>query len=82
MMYSLYAAASITAIIQITFSIASVLEGYYEAVKDARHDIQRLYQSVDSLRLTIHEVKGLRIDYESSEMFSGLLAIDTDEFVL
>jgi hypothetical protein len=35
-MNSLSAAASITAVIQITFSIASVLEGYYEAVKDAR----------------------------------------------
>jgi ankyrin repeat domain-containing protein 50 len=77
-MDGLSAAASITAVIQITVSIASVLKDYYEAVKDARRDIHRLYQSVNSLYLTITAVEALKIDFDNSKVFSGMLMADTD----
>lgn len=48
-MDGLSGAASVIAVIQIAQTIGSALKDYYEDVRDARADIQKLYHSVRSL---------------------------------
>ncbi|CZR50431.1 uncharacterized protein PAC_00303 [Phialocephala subalpina] len=49
-MDGLSAAASIIAVIQIAQAVASGLKQYYEALRDARHDIQKPYYSAGPLK--------------------------------
>jgi hypothetical protein len=58
------AAASIIAVIQLTASVAETLKDYYEAVRDARRDIQRLYHSINSLEVVLRAIQALDIRYE------------------
>lgn len=51
--------ASAIAVIQITWSICSLLKDYYEGVRDARDDIDSLYKAVRILGLILSEIEGL-----------------------
>ena len=72
-MDGLSAAASIIAVIQITASLAGVLKDYYTGVRDSRGDIQRLYYSMNSLRVVITAIKQLNDRCEKSLLLSALL---------
>jgi hypothetical protein len=50
-------AASVIAIIDMTVKISSTLKDYYEAVRDARQDIQHLYESIEGLRAILITVR-------------------------
>lgn len=58
-MDGLSGAASVIAVVQITQSIASALKDYYEGVRDAREDIQKLYNSVKSLEHVLSTLQDL-----------------------
>lgn len=56
-MDGLSAAASATAVIQITGSICSILRKYYQGVRDARQDIDALHKAVRTLALIVAEIR-------------------------
>ncbi|TEY71675.1 hypothetical protein BOTCAL_0088g00070 [Botryotinia calthae] len=58
-MDGLSAAASIIAVVQLAQAVGGVLMEYYEGVKGARDDIQRLYNSIKNLESVLKSVDDL-----------------------
>lgn len=58
-MDGLSAAASIIAVIQIAQDVGSGLKDYYECVRDARDDIQKLYRAIKSLEAILKSIQEL-----------------------
>jgi len=58
-MDGLSAAASIIAVIQITQAVGSGLKDYYEGVRGAREDIQKLYRAIKSLEAILKSIEEL-----------------------
>ena len=52
-------AASIIAVIDLSAKVASQCSKYYNKVKNAKDDIERLLQEIERLRLTLGEVQSL-----------------------
>jgi hypothetical protein len=67
------AAASIIAVIQISQTVATILKDYYTSVRDARKDIQRLYNAVNSLEAIVTCIKDLDSTYDGRFLSSPLL---------
>lgn len=72
-MEGLALARTVIAVVEVTVRIAFILKDYYESVRDARDDIQRLSQSIDSLRTVLTAIRNLNSRYEESIMLSSLL---------
>ncbi|KAH7417391.1 hypothetical protein BKA64DRAFT_299615 [Cadophora sp. MPI-SDFR-AT-0126] len=75
-MDGLSAAASIIAVVQITASIASFLKDYYEGVRDARSDIQRLYRTISSLQAILSGVHSVTVQSRDNLRIAALWAKD------
>src|SRR6187402_3910077 len=74
-MDGLSAAASIIAVIQIAKSVGSGLKDYYEGIRDAREDIQKLYRAIKSLETILERIQELlslpRYQYSNCETLSA-----------
>lgn len=58
-MDGLGAAASVIAVVQMAQAVSGALVEYYEGVKSARDDIQRLYNSIKNLESVLRSVDDL-----------------------
>lgn len=56
-MEGLAGAASVIAVVDITMKIASALKDYYEGVRDAREDIQKLFHCMKSLEELLRDIQ-------------------------
>jgi uncharacterized phage infection (PIP) family protein YhgE len=67
------AAASIIAVIQIRQTVATILKDYYSGVRDARKDIQRLYNTINRLEAILTCINDLASTYNGRLLSSVLL---------
>ena len=74
-MEALGGVASVIAVIGITRSIAVLLKDYHQGVCDAPLEIQRLYQAINSLRLTLSRIdmEDIKRRHWSTIQFQSLL---------
>ncbi|KAH6708890.1 hypothetical protein BKA61DRAFT_696799 [Leptodontidium sp. MPI-SDFR-AT-0119] len=75
-MKPLSGAASVIAIIQIAQSIGAALKGYYESVRDAREDIQKLYDAIRSLETILYSFKRIYTRHNGQDLVSVTVFID------
>ena len=72
-MDGLSGAASVIAVIQIAHAIGSALKDYYEDVRDARADIQKLYHSVRSLESILSDIQDIINRRDGERLLSSSL---------
>lgn len=65
-------AASILAVCQLAQAVSSTLKDYYESVRDARKDIQQVYQATQSLKATLDILDKLSAGRNSNFLSSDL----------
>lgn len=69
-------AASVTAVIQIAQTVGSALMHYYGGVSDARDDIQKLYNSVRSLKAILSCIQDILNRTRGKPLLSSALFTD------
>lgn len=67
------AASSLIAVIQLSQAIASSLMEYYEGVRHARAEIQRLYHAINSLKAILESIDKIRVNGENAFLDLHLL---------
>lgn len=72
-MDGLSATASVIAVIQITQSVGRFLKALYRDVRNARTEIERLYDSVTSLEFVTKELDGLLKRHDTGLLNASLL---------
>jgi ankyrin repeat domain-containing protein 50 len=75
-MDGLSSAASVIAVLQIAKSIGSALKDYYEGVRDAREDIQKLYDAVKSLESILNNIGDIINRRDGQHMLNSGLFTD------
>jgi hypothetical protein len=85
-MDALSAAASVTAVVQLAQAVVFALKEYYGAVRDARADIQRLYHTINSLKVVLSSIERIKnqrgnsfLNSEMIENHSGPLQLAESE---
>jgi uncharacterized phage infection (PIP) family protein YhgE len=75
-MDALSGAASVIAVLQIAKSIGSALKDYYEGVRDAREDIQKLYDTIKSLESILTSIREIINRRDGQHMLNSGLFTD------
>jgi hypothetical protein len=75
-MDGLSGAASVIAVLQIAQSIGSALKDYYEGVRDAREDIQKLYDTIKSLESILTSTREIINRRDGQHMLNSGLFTD------
>ncbi|RDL34761.1 uncharacterized protein BP5553_07889 [Venustampulla echinocandica] len=74
--------AGVFAVIQLTVSVGSALKAYYEGARDARNDIQKLYESINGLNSLLKRIQDVNRGDHLSDDTSGVLSQAQSEIAL